>query len=216
MSVVEPGSAGPRLAGRVWAMLSRPAPTWDAIEAEPATLKGLYRDWIAPLAAIPAVCGAIGLLVFGIGIFGVGLRPHLVPAIAEMLVGYAVALAEVYILAVAIDLLAPTFGGVRNQMQAFKLVAYSGAAAWVAGVLALYPSVGWLAGMLGGLYSLYLLYLGLPKLMKAPQEQVLTYFAVVLLLAVTVALVLGGVTERIRDLGGPMTMAAAGVQTSPA
>ena len=36
MSVVEPGSTGAGLIGRVKDILLRPGPTWDAIDAEPA------------------------------------------------------------------------------------------------------------------------------------------------------------------------------------
>src|SRR3546814_17909838 len=47
------------------------------------------------------------------------------------------------------------------------VAAYSATAAWVAGVFQIVPSLGWIGAILG-LYSLYLLYLGLPILMKAP------------------------------------------------
>ena len=47
--------------------------------------------------------------------------------------------------------------------------------------------------MLGilGLYSLYLLYLGLPVLMKAPQEKALGYTVVVIIAAVVLVVLVG-------------------------
>ena len=59
MSVVEPGSAGAGLVARVIAILTKPRETWDEIDAESSDIGGIYRGYVAPLAAIPAVCGAI-------------------------------------------------------------------------------------------------------------------------------------------------------------
>jgi hypothetical protein len=79
MSDVEPGSPARSLIGRVLNLLLHPAETWDVIEAEPATIEGLYRGWVLPLAAIPAVCRALGLFGFrGIEIFGVRYEPSFV------------------------------------------------------------------------------------------------------------------------------------------
>lgn len=46
----------------------------------------------------------------------------------------------VYILALIIDALAPTFNGVRNQIQAFKVAAYSFTASALAGVFQILPN----------------------------------------------------------------------------
>jgi hypothetical protein len=214
MSVVEPG-AGAGLVGRIKAILLRPSQTWDVIEAEPANISDLFKFYVAPLAAVPAVCGLVGVLMFGDGVMDVAYRPGFVAAVAEAVVSYVLTLAGVYILARVVDGLAPNFGGVRDPLQAFKVAAYAGTAAWVAGVFNLIPVLGWLAGMIGGLYSLYLLYLGLPKLMKAPTERVLSYFATVLVLTVIVWIVIGAITSQIRDHGGPLRMTqGSSVQTA--
>ena len=46
-------------------LLLHPAETWDAIEAEPDTIERLFRYWVMPLAAIPAIAGALGRISFG-------------------------------------------------------------------------------------------------------------------------------------------------------
>lgn len=204
MSGQGPDATWRRLGARAWALLARPNATWEQIDVEPATLKALYRSWVAPLAAVPAVCGALGKLMFGVGIFGVGLRPSFAAAVAEMLASYIVSLAAVYLLAQVIALAARPFEGEPDRMQALKLSAYSATAVWLLGVFDLYPPVGWLTGMLGALWSLALLFKGLPRLMGSPPEHQLTYFAVVLLSAVGIVLVLSALTAWIRDLGGPL------------
>ena len=89
-----------------------------------------------------------------------------------------------------VDVLAPTFGGQRDPLRALKLTAYSYTAAWVAGILQIVPALGVLA-LLAGCYGLYLLYLGLPVLMRCPKEKSLGYTIVLILCAIVVSAVIG-------------------------
>ncbi len=209
MSVVEPGSAGANLIARVKAILLQPKPTWDVIEGEPATIEGLYKSYVIPLAAIPAVCGLIGSLVFGFGLFGVTFRPNPVYAVVQAIVQYALSLAFVFIMAVIIDELAPNFGGAKSRIQAFKVAAYSFTASWVAGVLLLIPNLGPLAA-LAGIYGLFILYLGLPRLMKVAEDKAVAYFALIIVVAVVAGLVISLVTSSIGGLGRHSLMSDAG------
>jgi hypothetical protein len=205
MAAVEPGTPGVGLVGRAKAMLLQPDRTWAAIAGEPATANELYRSYVMPLAAIPPVAGLVGVVVFrGFDIAGVGLQPTLATSLIEAVMNYALTLVLVFVMAVVVETVAPMFGGTRSRLQAFKLVAYSGTALWVGGALALIPSLWFLASILGGLYSLYTLYLGLPRLLKVPAERALTCFAVILLLAVILAVLKGELVARIAELGGPL------------
>jgi hypothetical protein len=123
-------------------------------------------------------------------------------AITHAVVTYVLTLAGTYVLALIIDALAPTFNGQRSQIQALKLAAYSFTAGWVAGIFALVPVLGFLAVL--GLYSLYLLYLGLPVLMKTPRDKALIYTAVVIIAAIVLWLVVetvAGVFMRVPAMG---------------
>jgi len=205
MRVVEPGSPAERLIARSRRLLLRPAETWETIEAEPATVDDLYRGWVIPLAAIPAVCRSIGVLAFGgIQIFGVRYRPGVLGVLLEALATYALTLGSISVLARIIDAFAPRFGGARNHTQAFKLAAYSGTAGWLGGVLLLLPTMGGLLQVLAGLYSLYLLYLGLPKLMRSDPDQTLGYFVLILAATLTLALLIGSLVSCVGALGGPI------------
>lgn len=209
MSVLEPGSARAGLIARVKNILMQPTATWDVIDGEAATIGGLYRSYVIPLAAIPAVCSMIGMLLFGIGGFGITIHLSPVWVIAEAIVRFVLSLAMVYILALIIDALAPSFGGAKDQMQAFKIAAYAPTASWVAGVFGLVPMLGILA-IIGGLYSLYTLYKGLPRLMKTPEDKAMPYFVVVLVAAIVVSVLIGIVTSGVsRFGGGPLNVANA-------
>lgn len=160
------------------------------IDAEPATVASIYTGYVMILAAIPAVCGAIGLGLLG---FSIG------TVIRMAVVRYIAALVGVYVLALIIDALAPNFGGQKDQLRAVKVAAYSATASWVVGVVLLVPALS-ILGLLG-LYSLYLLYTGLPVLMKAPAERAPGYTAIVILAAIVVFVVIGVLTSSLTGVG---------------
>lgn len=212
MSVVEPGSAGAGLVQRVKDILLKPAATWDVIDGERPTVASLYRGYIMPLAAIPAIAQVIGMTVFGAGAFGIVVKWSPVTAVVQGLLMYVLSLAMVYVLALIIDGLAPSFGGTKDQNQALKVAAYSYTAGWVAGVFSIFPALSILG--LVGLYSLFLLYVGLPKLMKAPQDKALPYTGVVILVAIVISLVVAMVLGSVATLTGAGRGVMDGAQVS--
>jgi len=217
MSVVEPGAPGVNLIERVKSLLTKPADTWAQIESEPATIGGLYRSWVVPLAAIPAVCGLIGMAVFGVGALGFTYKPPIVSSAANAVVAYGLTLAGVYISALIIDGLAPTFGGTKDKIQSFKVAAYAPTAVWIAGVFQLYPPLAIIA-ILGALYSLYLLYKGLPLLMKTPPEKALPYTALIVVASIVIGIVVfsvSGAVMRATGVGAMAAHSAGGVLATP-
>lgn len=206
MSVLEPERAGVGLLARVRDILFRPNRAWRVIEGEPATPGELLKTYAAPLAAIPAVCRAIGDVAFRGGLFGVQYRPSFVVIVLQMAADFGLAFVRVTVMALTIWILAPAFGGVRSLSQALKLSVYSATAAWLAGVALLQPTVGFLIVLLAWIYGLYLLFLGLPRLMKSPAERTLTYFAVILVVAVVMGVALETLNKRLRELGGPLAV----------
>lgn len=173
-------------------ILLKPKETWPVIAAEPATTQSIYMPYVLALAAIGPLAGFIGGQVFGITLFGVTYHPPLVTALVSAIVSYGLSLASVFILALVIDGLAPSFGGQKDQVQALKVAAYAGTAGWVGGIFGLIPALGLIA-LLFALYGLYLLYLGLPVLMKAPEDKALGYTVVVVIVAVILFLIIGAV-----------------------
>jgi hypothetical protein len=182
-----PGSFQQSLITRVKNIILTPTTEWDVIEKEPADIGGLYKNYILILAAIGPIAAMIKSIVFGYSLLGVTYRPGIAQAVGTAIVSYAITLVGVFILAIVIDALAPSFGATKNRIQAFKVATYSGTAAWVAGIFGLLPGLGFLT--LLGLYNLYLLYIGLPKLMKAPADKAMGYTVVTVVAAIVVAVV---------------------------
>jgi len=176
------------LVARVQAILLNPKAEWPVIEREPGDAGFLFTNYVAILAAIPAVCGFVGVSIVGVAGYRVGIFSGLFSAI----VGYIMAFVGVYVVALIIDALAPSFNGQKNFANALKLVVYSSTAAWLGGVFSLIPALS-ILGVLCGLYSLYLLYLGIPVLMKSPDDKSLVYTIVAVVCAIVVYIIIGAI-----------------------
>ncbi len=178
------------LSERAKKILLQPAEEWKVIDSEPGTLADLYTSYIIPLAAVGPIASIIGYSLIGVRLpMGGSYRMSLMSAIGHAVITFVLALVGTYVLALVIDALAPTFLGVKNDFQALKVAAYSSTAAWLAGVFSLIPALAFLQIL--GLYSVYLLYLGLPVLMKAPQEKALPYTGVVIIAGIVIFGVIG-------------------------
>lgn len=192
------------LVDRVQSILLRPKITWRAIDEEQADAASIYKNYVMILALIPAVASFIGLSLIGIGAFGMSFRVPIASGIANMVVGYVLSLVMVFVLALIIDAMAPTFEGTRSQIGALKLSAYASTAAFVGGIFSLLPSLS-VIGALAALYGVYLLYTGLPVLMKCPPDKAVPYTAVVVVCALvgglTIAWVLSLLTPSPVRLG---------------
>jgi hypothetical protein len=197
----------PSIVDRVKAIILTPKEEWPKITAESTPQGDILRSYVLPLAAIGPAASFIGGQVFGYGMFGFSYRPSLVWSLSSALVSYVLSIISVFVLAWIADLLAPKFDGQSNKLAAFKLVAYSYTAAWLAAIFGLIPSLGFFS--LLGLYSLYLLYTGATPLLKVPQDKAVGFTAVTILCAVVLALIVSPITAAITGLwaAGPMIAA---------
>jgi hypothetical protein len=193
--VAAPSTAS--IISRVQGILLTPRAEWDKIEPEAATTQGLYMGYAGILAAIPAIAQIIGGL-WPICVLGICIHRNLIAVVVGAVVFYVLSLVGVFVIALIIDELAPSFGGTKSRIQALKLVIYAWTAAWLAGIFAVVPFLGILG--IVGLYSFYLLYLGVPKMMKAPEDKAMGYTAVSIILGIIVYFVVAAVAAAV--IGG--------------
>lgn len=160
----------PGLLTRARRMLFEPRPEWAAINGEFTKAPAIYRAYVIPLSAVPPVAYLIGAVLFGEQgtLFGT-IETTVGAAAQDAVIRYLFGLASVFILAVVIDLLAPLFAGHANRVQALKIAAYASTPAWLFGILAIVPRLGRYS-IVGSLWSLYLVYLGAPLLMKVSAD----------------------------------------------
>lgn len=207
-TIGQPPSGG--MVDRIKRLLLSPKAEWPVIDSQPMTAMGIFTSWVVPLAAIGPVAGLIGGQMFGLGTFMFHFRPTLTFSITTAVLGYVASLIAVWVLALVVDALAPNFGSVKNQNQAMKAAAFSYTAAWIAGVLQIIPALG-MIGLLLGLYSFYLLWIGLPIVMKTPADKapgyVIVSVVVAVIVQVIVSIIIGTVTA------GMLTAATMGAPT---
>ena len=179
------------LVARVKGIITNPRQEWAVIDNEPLDLGDLLVRYVLPLAAIGPIASIIGFSAFGVGgLFRLSMGTILGLAITN----YVLTIVGVFILAWVINMLAPQFSATQSMPQAIKVAAYSSTAAWVAGIFNIFPALAILA-VIGGLYSLYLCWIGLPILMKAPQDKATTYVIVVIVAIVIIYVVIGALAR---------------------
>ena len=154
-------------------ILLTPKTEWPVIAGETATVQSLYVGYIMILAAIGPVA-----LALRFGIVGAG--------ITFAIANYVVSLAVVYLLALLVDALAPSFGGEKNFIRSLQLVAYSLTVSWLAGIFHLLGVIGGLVNLVATIYAIYTLYLGAPVMKKCSQDKAVAFTVVVVLLAIVI------------------------------
>ncbi|PYO89330.1 MAG: hypothetical protein DMD58_09760 [Gemmatimonadetes bacterium] len=181
--------------GRARGVLFEPRATFKEVDSEFTKPGAIWGRYILPLALLGPLAGAVGRLVFGKRIAGMSLPESLsiTGAITWFGISLVLQLAAVFALTQIISLLAPGFGGQKNDVQALKVAAYASTPMWVAGIFNIHGRF-LMVGIIISLYSLYLLYVGLPTLMKVPQDRSMGYTAVVIIAAIVVFLLVSTYT----------------------
>jgi len=198
---------------RLWNLMVEPRAEWAVIETEEDTIRGLMLRWVVPLSAVGPMARLIGSQIFGYNKYGADIRPPISTALTELMVSYLLSLAAAYLLARMISALAVNFGGREHRTQAMKVAAYGGTAAYLAGGFQLVPSLQWIG--VAGLYSLYLIYTGLPALMHVTRRKAFTFTVVTLLAAIGLSTVVIIAVMLSKDAFTPEFPAAAYNYTPP-
>jgi hypothetical protein len=180
------------IAQRVQAIVLKPKEEWVRIKAEPGTVRGLFRSYIMVLAAVPAVAQFLGHILIGSRLPMVGrYRWPLGTALGSAVLTYVLALAAVYLFALIINELAPSFASAKSMTAALKLAAYSLTPGWVTGILYIVPGLSPVV-ILANLYGIYVLYLGFETpMMETPKNKIPAYLGISFVVGVVLFVVLG-------------------------
>ncbi len=186
-------------------ILASPRTEWDVIAAEATPSAQLVTGYVLPLAAIAALAGFIGMALIGATVPMMGtMRVGVAWGLASAIYNVIMAVVMCYVLAFIIDALAPTFGGTKSMAQALKVAVYAYTPVWVASIVTILPMLGFVV-LFAALYAIYLLYLGLPRVMRAPQDKAAGYTAVVVIAAIVLGVVIGLIGAAIMQFGMPGT-----------
>ena len=201
-----------KLIARAKSMLLTPRTEWPAVAAEPATVGEIFSSYVFLMAAIPVIVRLVSSSLLGvslpfIGSYRIGLGAGLTMAVLS----YALALVAVFVVALIVEALAPTFGAEKNRVQALKTVAYAYTASWVASIIGIIPGLGVLAAVAGAIFSIYLLNMGLPFTMKCPPDKAVGYTAVTIIVAIIVGVLVNLVVGSVVGMGFGINRGLAGM-----
>ena len=179
------------LVNRVKNILATPQTEWPVAGAEPDTVKDLYLKYIVIVAGVSAVAWFIDNVILGTSAFGMTVRTPFGLGIVMAVLVYAMALATVFLVGVIADVLAPSFGGERDQAQGVKLIAYAATAGWIGALLGIVPWIGWFLTIIAMIYGIYLVYLGAPHTTRVPADRAAGYTAIIVVIWFVISLTVG-------------------------
>jgi Yip1 domain len=174
---------------RAYGLFRAPNAEWAQIRDEQTNIPAVVLGYVAPLAAIPPICDLIGSLIFGRI-----LNLEFGDAIIRAAVTFVASVVVVFLLGILINAAAENFDADRDDLAAQKVAAYAMTPAFLSGVFSLWPPIWWLSILAIG-YSVFLIYRGLPALMKAPEDRALGYTATVAVSAMVAFMILFGLAS---------------------
>lgn len=184
---------------RIKNILLSPTAEWEIIKKEDHMISDLFTQYALKLAAIPALAGLIGFTLFGRAFYNPSFGSNLKWAIGM----YVMSIVGVYILALIIDVLAPTFGSKKHLPTSMKVVIFAYTALWVGGIFSLIPALS-ILGKIASIYSLVLLYKGLQIVKEVPQNKMVGYFVAVIAASIVIYMITGAIITRFAFSGHPM------------
>jgi len=147
--------------------ITSPVEEWQVIKEEQASRSGVVRNYVLPFIFLLAITTFLGIFLF---------RNYV--TISIMVLGAVVtslgAFLSIYISAYIINELAPRFESKKDFTSSFKLATYSYTAVFIIhSIASLLLPLFFI--VIFGLYSVYILWMGLGPMMETPKESRLIY-----------------------------------------
>lgn len=192
-------------------LLFKPDQEWKAIRKDSESTLRLYLGHVLILALIPAFAGFIGTTQVGWQIGdGQVTRLSMKSGLSLSILFYAAMLAGIFILGKFIDFFSATYGVSEQTPRGVTMAAYTATPIFLIGVIAVYPNiwVNMLAGLVAIAYAVFLLYEGLPILMKIPEDRGFMFATAVLTVGLVMFVALLAISVVIWSAGvGPVYVA---------
>jgi hypothetical protein len=190
-------------------IFSRPNSEWINIRGDRDTKYAEFFSTVPWLALIPAVAFFVGVTQVGWQLSSGGTIAYLTPgsAFTLCLLSYISALIGVWCFGEMINWMQKTYSDeLADARMGMALAVYATAPLFVAGVAGLWPNLWFnVAAMwVAGIYSVYLIYRGMPILMDIPKERAFMYSTSVITVALVMLVSLRAGTAVLWSLGfGP-------------
>ncbi|MFO8235343.1 MAG: Yip1 family protein [Bacteroidales bacterium] len=173
---------------RIKLIIASPNEAWDKISTEPNDQNEIITQYAIPIIALGGITTLIGKSA---------MEAYSVYEGFMLAISYFLSmLAGLYISAVVISELAPKFESTKDYNASLKLIVYSSTAALCAAVItALHPGLSFIG--LFGLYSIYLFWIGLPKILGTPEEKRIGLVLISALIILAITFILNFILQSI-------------------
>ncbi len=164
-------------------MFYHPKEEWGTIHEERYSVVHIFFAQISILALIPAVCMYIGTTQVGWTITGDNyVKLATGSALPAALASYFACWVAVAFIAYSIHWMEKTYGGHVALNECLILTTFTATPLFLSGLAALYPHLWFCVsiGLVALLYSVYLLFIGVPVIMEIPEDRAFFFSASIL------------------------------------
>lgn len=145
---------------RVTSLLLRPHDTWEVIRQESLPLSIVFQDYVLRLALIPAIAHFLGFWAL------VGF----VNSLGRAFLLYGVTLGAIWVLSQIIFLWSREMDVEVDFSQCMQLASFGFFPYFISGIFYMVPPL-MIFVLLGGMYGVYLLLIGIPIFLEVPKEK---------------------------------------------
>ncbi|MFN3411173.1 MAG: Yip1 family protein [Exilispira sp.] len=163
-------------------ILFDPANTWQQIKDEEIEIKQFFISYIFILAAIGPVSRFIGYTIIGRAF---GFKIPFFGGLLNLIISYAIESFAVLVYSFIMNQLADALDYKKDFKQHLKLIAYSITPYWILSVFYIIPPLSSIS-LIGGLYSIYLLFLGAKVLIDIPKEKIFIYIIILVIITIII------------------------------
>ena len=188
----------------VWGLMAQPKDEWKSIRDERCTIGKCYCSHVLLLAALPAIAYFIGTSQVGWVIGAKSVRLSTESALQIAGLTYLTMLVGIFAMGKTIHWMSQTYGATQNLPQSIALAAYTATPLFLTGIMLIYPIL-WLnllIGLMALAYTIYLLYIGLPIMMKISQERGFLFASAVMGVGLVMLVAVLAATVVLWDMGG--------------
>jgi len=172
------------LINRAKNIIINPRTEWENIVVEDPSPKNTMQEYAVPFLVAVAIASLVGDFLFKTRI---GYGPGFILGMAVL--SFGMILLTLYLSAIVVNEMAPSFQSEKNQNKAFQLVVFSYTPAFIASIVAnLFPQVAFINIL--SLYGIYLFWEGIGICMKTPAKNKTAYALVSILLIVGLYIIL--------------------------
>lgn len=190
--------------GKAIGIMFRPRNTWQAVaDLSDAQLKP-YILYPALLAILPAYAWYYGTTQVGWSI--VGKEPVKLTADSAMFIAILFYLAQViaiWMVGYFVHWMSETYGSESTPTRGLAVSGLCATPILLSGIFGFYPLfwLDFLVGLSAVSYAVYLLYLGIPIVMRIPEERGFLFASAVAAVGLVMAIIIMGATVMLWDMG---------------